>query len=143
MSQHHRTPTTLDLATRVGRLTLGHVAAILVGGLTLLGLGQLTAGVHDLGHHFALVVFPTILVCAPILALTRGGIERYPQQSARYAGRLIARTSGQAARASAYYAGQVARTVATYTVRYARFISRKGREGYDACRTWARQNRAR
>ena len=69
MTQKHRTPTTLDLATRVGRLTLGHVAAILVGGLTLVGLGQLTTGVHDLGHHFALVVFPTILVCAPILAL--------------------------------------------------------------------------
>ncbi len=97
MTQKHRTPTTLDLATRVGRLTLGHIAALLVGGPTLFGLSQLTAGVHDLGHHFALVVFPTILVCAPILALTRGGIERYPQQSTRYAGRLIAHSTGQAA----------------------------------------------
>ncbi len=127
MAQKHRTPTTLDLATRIGRLTLGHVAAILVGGLTLLGLGQLTAGVHDLGHHFALVVFPTILVCAPILALTRGGIERYPQQSTRYAGRLIARTSGQAARISL-----------RYTARLVRFLTRKGREGYHACLAQAR-----
>lgn len=132
MAQHHKTPTTLDLATRVGRLTLGHVAAILVGGLTLLGLGQLTAGMHDLGHHFALVVFPTILVCAPILALTRGGIERYPQQSARYAGRLIARFTGQAARASS-----------DYTTRATRVIIGKGKEGYDACLARARQGRAR
>ncbi len=132
MTQKHRTPTTLDLATRVGRLTLGHVAAILVGGLTLLGLGQLTAGVHDLGHHFALVVFPTILVCAPILALTRGGIERYPQQSTRYAGRLIARQTGRAARASI-----------DHTTRVTRFGASKGKEGYYACRTRARQGRTR
>lgn len=97
MAQHHRTPTTLDLATRLGRLTLGHVAALLVGGATLLLLGHLTAGVADLGHHFALVVFPTIAVCAPILALTRGGIERYPQQSARYAVRLAVRYGSQGA----------------------------------------------
>jgi len=122
MTQKHRTPTTLDLATRVGRLTLGHVAAILVGGLTLLGLGQITAGVHDLGHHFALVVFPTILVCAPILALTRGGIERYPQQSTRYAGRLIARLSGQAAGLTV-----------TYAARLARLITHKAKGGYHAC----------
>ncbi len=132
MTQKHRTPTTLDLATRVGRLTLGHVAAILVGGLTLVGLGQLTTGVHDLGHHFALVVFPTILVCAPILALTRGGIERYPQQSTRYAGRLIARLTSRAASSTVAQA-----------VRSARFIASKGKEGYYACRTRARQGRTR
>jgi len=127
MTQKHRTPTTLDLATRIGRLTLGHVAAILVGGLTLLGLGQLTAGVHDLGHHFALVVFPTILVCAPILALTRGGIERYPQQSTRYAGRLIARTSGQAVGLTVYYTAQLVR-----------LITHKAKGGYHACLARAR-----
>jgi len=127
VTQKHRTPTTLDLATRIGCLTLGHVAAILVGGLSLFGLGQLTAGVHDLGHHFALVVFPTILVCAPILALTRGGIERYPQQSTRYAGRLLARTSGQAASISLRYTAQLVR-----------FLTRKGREGYHACLARAR-----
>ncbi len=132
MTQKHRTPTTLDLATRVGRLTLGHVAAILVGGLTLLGLGQLTAGVHDLGHHFALVVFPTILVCAPILALTRGGIERYPQQSTRYAGRVLGRL-----------AGRTTAVIVAQAVRSARFVAGKGKEGYDACLARARQGRAR
>ncbi len=127
MAQKHRTPTTLDLATRIGRLTLGHVAALLVGGLALFGLGQLTTGVHDLGHHFALVVFPTILVCAPILALTRGGVERYPQQSTRYAGRLIARLWGQ-----------VVGLTVTYVAQLVRFTTRKGREGYHACLARAR-----
>ncbi len=127
MTQKHRTPTTLDLATRIGRLTLGHIAALLVGGLTLFGLSQLTAGVHDLGHHFALVVFPTILVCAPILALTRGGIERYPQQSTRYAGRLIARLTGQVAGATVYQ-----------SARCARLIVRQVKGGYHACLAWAR-----
>jgi len=127
MTQKHRTPTTLDLATRIGRLTLGHVAAIIVGGVTLLGLGHLTASVHDLGHHFALVVFPTILVCAPILALTRGGIERYPQQSTRYAGRLIARLTGR-----------VAGVLVRYTGRLARLIGRKGKGVYHACLARAR-----
>jgi len=127
MTQKHKTPTTLDLATRIGRLTLGHVAAIVVGGLTLFGLSQLTAGVHDLGHHFALVVFPTILVCAPILALTRGGIERYPQQSTRYAGRLIARLTGRTAGATIYQ-----------TARCARLITGKAKRGYHACLARAR-----
>ncbi len=127
MARKHRTPTTLDLATRIGRLTLGHVAAIIVGGLTLFGLGQLTAGVHDLGHHFALVVFPTILVCAPILALTRGGIERYPQQSTRYAGRLLARMAHHAGGVTVYQ-----------SARCARLITGKAKRGYHACLAWAR-----
>ncbi len=127
MTQKHRTPTTLDLATRIGRLTLGHIAALLVGGVTLLGLGHLTTGVHDVGHHFALVVFPTILVCAPILALTRGGIERYPQQSTRYAGRLIARLMGRATGVIVYQ-----------TARCARRIAGKAKGAYHACLARAR-----
>jgi len=72
-------------------------------------------------------VFPTILVCAPILALTRGGIERYPQQSTRYAGRLIARLMGRATGVIVYQ-----------TARCARRIAGKAKGAYHACLARAR-----
>ncbi len=83
----HKTPTSLNANLRLGRLTLPHWAAIGVGALALWIGAALTGAVRDPNLRLAAVCLPTVLLIAPILALGRGGIERYPVQALRYAGR--------------------------------------------------------
>lgn len=80
----HQTPRTLNDNLRLGRLTLPQWVALTIGALSLWLWGTFAAGVRDPNAHILLTTVPTILVVAPILAFFRGGIERYPQQLARY-----------------------------------------------------------
>jgi len=72
---------------RLGRLTLPQWASVGVGGVVVWADALLAAGVRDPNMHIMAVCLPAVLVVAPILALFRGGIERYPQQVLRYGGR--------------------------------------------------------
>jgi len=92
----HKTARSLNDNLRVGRLTLPQWGAIVVGGVVLWTDAILAAGVHNPNLHVMVICLPAVLVVAPILALFRGGIERYPQQALRYAWRQ-ARTHTHAA----------------------------------------------
>lgn len=81
----HQTPRTLNDNLRLGRLTLPQWVAVLVGSLSLWLWGSVASPVREPNAHILLTTVPTILTVAPILAFFRGGIERYPQQLARYA----------------------------------------------------------
>ena len=81
----HQTPLTLNDNLRLGRLTAPQWVALAVGGLSLWLWGSIAAGVRDPNAHIMLTTIPTVLTVAPILALWRGNIERYPQQVVRYA----------------------------------------------------------
>ncbi len=104
MAQAHTTPHSLNDNLRLGRLTVPQWAAIGVG-VIVLWLGMTwTSGVHNPNWRIMLVAVPTVVVVAPILALGRGGIERYPVQALRFAGRRTIRCSVRAARATRAYA---------------------------------------
>ena len=77
----------LNANLRVGRLTVPQWAALVVGAVTLWASTSWAAGVHDTNAHIVLAAAPAALVAIQILALFRGGIERYPQQAMRFAGR--------------------------------------------------------
>ena len=80
----HKTARSLNDNLRLGRLTLPQWAAVVVGGVVVWADATLAAGVRDPNVHIMAVCLPAVLVVAPILALFRGGIERYPQQVLRY-----------------------------------------------------------
>lgn len=89
----HKTPTSLNANLRLARLTLPQWLAMGVGALTLWGCTALTSAVRDPNLHIAAATLPAVLVVAPILALGRGGIERYPAQALRFAWRRAIRFS--------------------------------------------------
>jgi len=88
----HRTPRSLNDNLRVARLTVPQWLAVIVGGVSLWGCALLARGIHNPNMHILAVALPTVLLVAPILALGRGGIERYPAQMSRYAVRVMGRT---------------------------------------------------
>ncbi len=94
----HATPRSLNDNLRLGRLTVPQWAAIGVGAVVLWLGAMLTAGVHDPNWRIALVAVPAVVLVAPILALGRGGIERYPAQALRFAWRRTLRGGVHAAR---------------------------------------------
>jgi len=86
----------LNANLRVGRLTVPQWAALVVGAVTLWASTSWAAGVRDPSAHLVLAAAPAALVAIPILALFRGGIERYPQQAIRFAGRRACVYGGRA-----------------------------------------------
>ncbi len=87
----HKTARSLNDNLRLGRLTLPQWGAIVVGGVVLWTDAILAASVHNPNLHLMVICLPAVLVVAPILALFRGGIERYPHQALRYAWRQALR----------------------------------------------------
>ncbi len=116
----HRTPTSLNDNLRVGRLTLPQWAGIGVGALMVWLDAILAAGVHNPNLHVMLVCLPAILVVAPILALCRGNVERYPSQALRYAARQ--------ARTHTYTAIRYASVYTREGVKYARIQAAQRRQ---------------
>ena len=112
----YRTPTSLNDNLRVGRLTLPQWGGSVVGGLTVWVDTLLAAGVHNPNLHVLVICLPAILVVAPILALFRGNVERYPSQALRYAARQARAQASTAIRSATVYAregGRYARSQAT------------------------------
>jgi len=103
----HRTPTSLNDNLRLGRLTPPQWGAIVVGGVVVWMDAILAAGVHNPNLHLMVICLPAVLVVAPILALFRGNVERYPSQALRYAARQ-------------------ARTHASTAIRYTTVYTREG-----------------
>ncbi len=99
----HKTARSLNDNLRLGRLTLPQWGAIVVGGVALWTDAILAASVHNPNLHVMLVCLPAILVVAPILALFRGGIERYPHQALRYAWRQALRSTATGLRYATVY----------------------------------------
>ncbi len=95
----HPTPRSLNDNLRLGRLTLPQWAAIGVGVVVLWMGATWTADIHDPNWHIILVAAPAVVVVAPILALGRGGIERYPSQALRFAWRRALRVAVRVGRA--------------------------------------------
>jgi len=87
----------LNANLRVGRLTVPQWAALVAGAVTLWVSTTWAAGVRDPSTHIVLAIAPAALVAIPVLALFRGTIERYPQQTVRYAGRQMLVYSGRGA----------------------------------------------
>jgi len=103
----YRTSPSLNDNLRLARLTLPQWGAIVVGGVVVWADAILAAGVHNPNLHLMVICLPAVLVVAPILALFRGGIERYPHQALRYAWRQ-------------------ARTHTSTAIRYATVYTREG-----------------
>jgi len=80
----HRTPRSLNDNLRVARLTVPQWFAVIVGGVSLWGGALLARGIPNPNMHIIAIAVPAVVLVAPILAFGRGGIERYPQQAARY-----------------------------------------------------------
>jgi len=100
----HMTPRSLNDNLRLARLTVPQWLAVIVGGVSLWGGALLARGIHNPNMHILAVALPTVLLVAPILALGRGGIERYPVQALRFAWRRTIRFSVCLARATRAYA---------------------------------------
>ena len=115
----HTTPRSLNDNLRLARLTVPQWLAVIVGGVSLWGCALLARGIHNPNMHILAVALPTVLLVAPILALGRGGIERYPVQALRFAWRRTLRYGVRVARATRAHAlkGGI---YATITYRHAR-----------------------
>ena len=100
----HKTPRSLNDNLRLARLTVPQWIAGGVGLLSLWVDAGIARGVHNPNMHILAVALPTVVVVAPILALGRGGIERYPAQALRFAWRRTIRFSVHVARATRAYA---------------------------------------
>jgi len=94
----HKTPVSLNDNLRLGRLTLPQWVAIGVGVVALFVMGSLTSGIHNPDTRVFVILAPVVVLVAPILAFGRGGIERYPSQSLRFAWRRTLRYGVHAAR---------------------------------------------
>jgi len=81
----HKTPRSLNDNLRLARLTVPQWIAGGVGLLSLWVEAGLARHVANPNMHILAVALPTVVVVAPILALGRGGIERYPAQALRFA----------------------------------------------------------
>jgi len=92
----HRTPRSLNDNLRLARLTIPQWIAGGVGGVSLWGCALLARGIHNPNMHIIAIAVPAVVLVAPILAFGRGGIERYPQQAARYTMRRASRALGHA-----------------------------------------------
>ncbi len=99
----HKTPVSLNDNLRLGRLTLPQWVAIGVGVVALFVMVSLTAGIHNPDTRVFVILAPVVVLVAPILALGRGGIERYPYQSLRFAWRRTRRYAVRAARIAHAY----------------------------------------
>lgn len=99
----HKTARSLNDNLRLGRLTLPQWGAIVVGGVVLWTDAILAASVRNPNLHLMVICLPAVLVVAPILALFRGGIERYPSQVLRYAARQALRSTATAIRYATVY----------------------------------------
>ncbi len=93
----------------MGRLTLPQWVAVGVAGVSLWVMSGLAGGVRDPNAHIMAVALPTILLVAPILALWRGGVERYPAQLTRYGVRRATHYMALASRHALYYIRKGAR----------------------------------
>ncbi len=113
------TPRSLNDNLRVGRLTLPQWVAAGVAGVSLWVMSSLASGVRDPNAHIMAVSLPTILLVAPVLALWRGGVERYPAQLTRYGARRVI-----------YYTALVTR----YAITYIRKGARHAQAPLDAAR---------
>jgi len=100
----HKTPRSLNDNLRLARLTVPQWIAGSVGLLSLWVDAGLARHVANPNMHILAVALPTVVVVAPILALGRGGIERYPAQALRFAWRRTIRFSVHVARATRAYA---------------------------------------
>ncbi len=103
------TPRSLNDNLRVGRLTLPQWVAAGVAGVSLWVMSSLASGVRDPNAHIMAVSLPTILLVAPVLALWRGGVERYPAQLTRYGVRRAVHHAARATRYALYYTRKGAR----------------------------------
>ncbi len=99
----HKTPRSLNDNLRVARLTVPQWLAVIVGGVSLWGCALLARGIHNPNMHIIAIALPTVLLVAPILALGRGGIERYPAQALRYAWRQALRSTATGLRYATVY----------------------------------------
>jgi len=115
----HKTPRSLNDNLRLARLTVPQWIAGGVGLLSVWVDAGMARGVHNPNMHILAVALPTVVVVAPILALGRGGIERYPVQVLRFAWRRTLWYGVRAARATHAHAlkGGI---YATITYRHAR-----------------------
>ncbi len=100
----HKTPRSLNDNLRLARLTVPQWVAAGVGLLSLWADAGLARGIHNPNMHILAVALPTVVVVAPILALGRGGIERYPVQALRFAWRRTLRYGVRVTRAAHGYA---------------------------------------
>jgi hypothetical protein len=100
----HRTPRSLNDNLRLARLTVPQWIAVIVGGVSLWGCALLARGIHNPNMHILAVALPTVLLVAPILALGRGGIEKYPAQALGFAWRRTLRYGVRVARATRAHA---------------------------------------
>ncbi len=116
----HKTARSLNDNLRVGRLTLPQWGAIVVGGVVLWTDAILAASVRNPNLHLMVICLPAVLVVAPILALFRGGIERFPHQALRYAWRQALRSTATGLRYATGYTRE--------GVRYARVQATQRRQ---------------
>ncbi len=100
----HTTPRSLNDNLRLARLTVPQWLAVIVGGVSVWVDALLTHGIRNPNAHILAVALPTVLLVAPILALGRGGIERYPAQALRFAWRRTLRYGVRVARATRAHA---------------------------------------
>ena len=114
----HKTPRSLNDSLRLGRLTGPQWAAVVVVVASLWVCSGFAARVADPNAHIVAVALPTMLLVTPILALWRGGVERYPAQLTRYA-----------ARQAVVYANRSARRGAVYLARGARIAGAQAEKG--------------
>ncbi len=115
----HRTPRSLNDNLRLARLTVPQWIAGGVGLISLWVDAGLARHLANPNMHILAVALPSVVVVAPILALGRGGIERYPAQALRFAWRRTIRFSVRVARATRAYATK-GRNHAAITYRQAR-----------------------
>ncbi len=99
----HKTPRSLNDNLRLARLTVPQWIAGGVGLLSLWVDAGLARHVANPNMHILAVALPTVVVVAPILALGRGGIERYPAQAQRYAWRQALRSTAIGLRYASVY----------------------------------------
>jgi len=100
----HKTPRSLNDNLRLARLTVPQWIAGGVGLLSLWVDAGLARHVANPNMHILAVALPTVVVVAPILALGRGGIEKYPAQALRFAWRRTLRYGVRVARATRAHA---------------------------------------
>jgi len=100
----HKTARSLNDNLRLGRLTVPQWLAVIVGGVSVWVDALLARGIHNPNMHILAVALPTVLLVAPILALGRGGIEKYPAQALRFAWRRTLRYGVRVAHATRAHA---------------------------------------